>query len=108
MDAALALCTRYDTGEHVSQREEEDLLAGSKVVNQLINDLPSKHLPIIFRLAGMAEIPYIQELLETQSFIDQWKIDYIYQYPGYIPFEGRRNPSAWLSYLLPFWLSQKE
>ena len=37
---------------------------------------------------------------------NQWKIDYIYKYKGYLSFESRRGPSEWLSQLYPIWLNE--
>lgn len=34
----------------------------------------------------------------------QWKIDYLYQYKGYVAFETRRKPSEWISSLFSYWL----
>lgn len=36
---------------------------------------------------------------------NQWKIDYIYNYKGYVGFESKRKVSEWISYLYPCWLS---
>ncbi|MCH4168687.1 MAG: hypothetical protein LKF42_05490 [Streptococcaceae bacterium] len=36
----------------------------------------------------------------------QYKMDYLYRYPGYVPFNSRRGPSDWLSYLYPLWLDE--
>lgn len=36
---------------------------------------------------------------------NQWKIDYIYSYKGYVGFESRRKASEWISNLFPLWLS---
>lgn len=44
-------------------------------------------------------------LQEKQITADQWKIDYLYSYKGYIGFETRRKASEWISALIPIWLS---
>ena len=47
--------------------------------------------------------PQAQDLLqlldEKRSKTNGWKIDYIYKYNGYIPFNNRRKDSEWLDYL---------
>ncbi|MBP2097289.1 hypothetical protein [Enterococcus rivorum] len=37
---------------------------------------------------------------------NQWKIEYIYKYKGYLSFENRRGKSEWLSHLYPIWLKK--
>ncbi len=49
--------------------------------------------------------PLLRLLLEKQIATDQWKIDYLYSYKGYIGFETRRKASEWISTLFPIWLS---
>ncbi|MBS7577750.1 hypothetical protein HOY36_09365 [Enterococcus sp. MMGLQ5-2] len=34
----------------------------------------------------------------------QYKIDYLYRYPGYVSFDNRRGKSEWLTFLYPHWL----
>ncbi|MGM0341144.1 hypothetical protein [Candidatus Enterococcus murrayae] len=41
----------------------------------------------------------LQLLNEKRSKTGGWKIDYIYKYAGYLPFDNRRKDSEWLSYL---------
>lgn len=45
-------------------------------------------------------------LKEKQVAPNEWKIDYQYKYKGYVPFEGRRKASEWISSLFPIWLGQ--
>lgn len=49
--------------------------------------------------------PLLHLLKEKQIAADQWKIDYLYHYKGYIGFENRRKTSEWISALFPIWLS---
>ncbi len=49
--------------------------------------------------------PLLHLLQEKQIAEDQWKIDYLYNYKGYIGFETRRRASEWISALYPIWLS---
>ncbi|SBV96723.1 conserved hypothetical protein [uncultured Eubacteriales bacterium] len=44
-------------------------------------------------------------LQEKQIEANQWKIDYLYSYKGYVCFESRRKASEWVSALFPMWLS---
>lgn len=46
-------------------------------------------------------------LKEKQILSNQWKIDYLYTYKGYINFEGRKKASEWISTLFPIWLSDE-
>jgi hypothetical protein len=41
---------------------------------------------------------------EKQTSKNQWKIDYLYSYRGYIGFDTRRKASEWISALFPLWL----
>lgn len=47
---------------------------------------------------------FMRLLTEKDLGNHQWKIEYIYQYKGYQPFNSRRGPSPWLSELFPLWL----
>ena len=44
-------------------------------------------------------------LQEKQIQVGQWKIDYLYNYKGYVGFETRRKASEWISALFQIWLS---
>jgi hypothetical protein len=58
------------------------------------------------RLQGDSRIiPILSLLKEKQVAENQWKIDYLYSYRGYVGFEGRRKASEWISHLFPLWLS---
>lgn len=46
----------------------------------------------------------IRLLEEKQLTMNEWKIEYIYKYKGYISFENGRRKSEWLSSLYPIWL----
>lgn len=48
--------------------------------------------------------PVLALLKEKEVGENQWKIDYVYRYKGYVGFEGRRKTSDWISYLFPHWL----
>ncbi|WRS28369.1 hypothetical protein U6B65_04340 [Oscillospiraceae bacterium MB08-C2-2] len=45
-------------------------------------------------------------LQEKQIAENQWKIDYLYSYKGYVGFESKRKASEWVSALFPIWLSK--
>ena len=45
-------------------------------------------------------------LQEKQIAENQWKIDYLYSYKGYVAFESKRKTSEWVSALFPIWLSK--
>lgn len=46
---------------------------------------------------------FLSLLKEKEQGPNQWKIDYIYRYQGYVGFEGRRKSSEWISTLFPLW-----
>ncbi|MGC6769261.1 hypothetical protein [Enterococcus sp. LJL51] len=48
--------------------------------------------------------PLLELLQKKQIGNNQWKLEYIYSYKGYVSFESRRKPSEWLSQLYPLWL----
>lgn len=45
-------------------------------------------------------------LQEKQIAANQWKIDYLYSYKGYVGFDSKRKASEWVSTLFPIWLSK--
>lgn len=47
-------------------------------------------------------------LRKKQVGENQWKIDFIYRYPGYVGFESRRTASEWASALFPLWLKDPQ
>lgn len=48
----------------------------------------------------------LQLLQEKQIAENQWKIDYLYSYKGYVAFESKRKTSEWVSALFSIWLSK--
>lgn len=48
--------------------------------------------------------PLLQLLEDKRTMTGGWKTDYIYRYPGYVPFEASRKDSEWLEYLYNSWL----
>lgn len=59
-------------------------------------------------LSSNANASLLMKLLKEKEIANnQWKIDYIYNYKGYVAFENRRKVSEWISALFPIWLSQK-
>lgn len=51
--------------------------------------------------------PLLTLLGEKQVAENQWKIEYIYSYKGYVAFESRRKASEWVSHLFPLWLHEE-
>jgi hypothetical protein len=49
--------------------------------------------------------PLLRLIQEKQITANQWEIDYLYSYKGYIGFETRHKASEWISTLYPIWLS---
>lgn len=49
-------------------------------------------------------MPTLQLVQEKQIAANQWKIDYLYGYKGYVGFETRSKASEWISTLFPIWL----
>lgn len=57
------------------------------------------------RLASELDSASLLRLIqEKQTADNQWKIDYLYGYKGYIGFDTRRKASEWISALFPLWL----
>lgn len=49
--------------------------------------------------------PLLHLIQEKQIADTRWKIDYLYNYKGYVGFESRRKVSEWISALFSIWLS---
>ena len=60
-------------------------------------------LAYIIKKAQCINDPRVRDLLqllnEKKTKNGGWKIDYIYKYNGYVPFDNRRKDSEWLNYL---------
>lgn len=48
--------------------------------------------------------PLLRLIQEKRTGENQWKVDYLYNYKGYVGFETRRKASEWISALFPLWL----
>lgn len=52
------------------------------------------------KCAHDSRVKDLQQLIyEKKTRNGGWKIDYIYKYSGYVPFDNRRRDSEWLNYL---------
>lgn len=69
MDAALILRRAYDQGEELSEQAVMQLLTQSALVQKLTADFHERPLFVIFRLVGLAEIPFIERLPYTQKLL---------------------------------------
>ncbi|WP_461211744.1 hypothetical protein [Enterococcus sp. JNUCC 77] len=49
-------------------------------------------------------LPVLDLLKDKQTSTGGWKIDYIYSYQGYVPFDNRRKDSEWITSLFLSWL----
>lgn len=97
-----------------------DYMLQHKMFRRLSNDQPisphitesmfpqSYHLSLtdliyIIQKNQIANEPQAEDLIrliqEKRTNNAGWKIDYIYKYNGYIPFDNRRKNSEWLNYL---------
>lgn len=58
------------------------------------------------KLVNSGNTAAVLALLKEKAVAEnQWKIDYIYSYKGYVGFESRRKASEWISNLFSLWLS---
>ncbi len=59
------------------------------------------------RLTTSEDSTQLLHLLQKKQIAEnQWKIDYLYSYKGYVVFESKRKTSEWVSSLFPIWLSK--
>ena len=128
-----ALTTYSECVKHENQNVEKLLIQGTgymlrhKMFQRLSDGKPiSSHITdIMFPQSyalSLTDLTYIvgkrqlmasedsSELLhllqEKQIAENQWKIDYLYSYKGYVAFESKRKTSEWVSALFPIWLSK--
>lgn len=87
---------RLSTDQPISPHITESMFPQSYVLS--LTDLV-----YIIQKSQSAEDPRASELLQLlhdkQTNTGGWKIDYIYKYNGYVPFNNRRKDSEWLTYL---------
>lgn len=69
MDTALLLKIEIEHGKTYSKDQILRFLHQSDLVKELTADLPEKSLPLVWRLIGISEIPYIQLLDYCHSLI---------------------------------------
>lgn len=128
-----ALTTYSEYVKHENQNVEKLLIQGTgymlrhKMFQRLSDGKPiSSHITdIMFPQSyalSLTDLTYIvgkrqlmasedsSELLhflqKKQIAENQWKIDYLYSYKGYVGFESKRKASEWVSALFPIWLSK--
>lgn len=128
-----ALTTYSECVKHENQNVEKFLIQGTgymlrhKMFQRLSDGKPiSSHITdIMFPQSyalSLTDLTYIvgkrqlmasedsSELLhllqEKQIAENQWKIDYLYSYKGYVGFGSKRKASEWISSLFPIWLSK--
>jgi len=127
-----ALVTYSECVKHENQKVESLIMQGTdymlrhKMFKRLSGDIPvSQHITdIMFPQSyalSLTDLTYIvgkrkltahensldllRLLQEKQVSQNQWKIDYLYSYKGYVGFETKRKASEWISELFPIWLS---
>lgn len=87
---------RLSTDQPISPHITESMFPQSYVLS--LTDLV-----YIIQKSQSADDPRASELLQLlhdkQTKTGGWKIDYIYKYNGYLPFDNRRKDSEWLTYL---------
>lgn len=87
---------RLSTDQPISPHITESMFPQSYVLS--LTDLVC-----IIQKSQSADDPRASELLQLlhdkQTKTGGWKIDYIYKYNGYLPFDNRRKDSEWLTYL---------
>ncbi len=127
-----ALITYSEFVKHENQNVEKLLMQGTdymlrhKMFQRLSDDKPiSSHITDIMfpqnYALSLTDLTYIvgkrrlavnkdsaallRHLQEKQIAANQWKIDYLYSYKGYVGFDSKRKASEWVSTLFPIWLS---
>lgn len=87
---------RLSTDQPISPHITESMFPQSYVLS--LTDLV-----YIIQKSQSADDPRASELLQLlhdkQTKTGGWKIEYIYKYNGYLPFDNRRKDSEWLTYL---------
>lgn len=87
---------RLSTDQPISPHITESMFPQSYVLS--LTDLV-----YIIQKSQSADDPRASDLLQLlhdkQTKTGGWKIDYIYKYNGYLPFDNRRKDSEWLTYL---------
>lgn len=87
---------RLSNGQPISAHITESMFPQSYVLS--LTDLV-----YILKKSQSSADPRAQDLLQLiqqkQTKTGGWKIDYIYKYAGYLPFNNRRKDSEWLTYL---------
>ena len=90
------LYQRLSTGHPISPHITESMFPQSYV-------LPLTDLMYIIEKSQYTTDPRAHDLLQLihqkKTKTGGWKIDYIYKYAGYLPFENRRKDSEWITYL---------
>ena len=90
------LYQRLSTGQPISPHVTESMFPQSYVLS--LTDLM-----YIIEKSQYTTDPRAHDLLQLihqkKTKTGGWKIDYIYKYAGYLPFENRRKDSEWITYL---------
>jgi hypothetical protein len=90
------LYQRLSTGQPISPNITESMFPQSYVLS--LTDLM-----YIIEKSQYTTDPRAHDLLQLihqkKTKTGGWKIDYIYKYAGYLPFENRRKDSEWITYL---------
>lgn len=90
------LYQRLSTGQPISPHITESMFPQSYVLS--LTDLV-----YIIEKSQYTTDPRAHDLLQLihqkKTKTGGWKIDYIYKYAGYLPFENRRKDSEWITYL---------
>lgn len=90
------LYQRLSTGQPISPHITESMFPQSYVLS--LTDLM-----YIIEKSQYTTDPRAHDLLQLihqkKTKTGGWKIDYIYKYAGYLPFENRRKDSEWITYL---------
>ncbi|MDT2567262.1 hypothetical protein [Enterococcus avium] len=90
------LYQRLSTGQPISPHITESMFPQSYVLS--LTDLV-----YIIEKSQYTTDPRAHNLLQLihqkKTKTGGWKIDYIYKYAGYLPFENRRKDSEWITYL---------
>ena len=90
------LYQRLSTGHPISPHITESMFPQSYVLSltDLMYIIEKSQYTTDPRAHGL-----LQLIHQKKTKTGGWKIDYIYKYAGYLPFENRRKDSEWITYL---------
>ena len=111
VESLLSQGTNYILRHHMFQRLSDGRPISAHITEIAFPQSYALSLTDLVYIAGKRHLTahpncaaVLQLLQQKQVAENRWKIEYIYYYKGYVPFENKRKPSEWVSSLFPLWL----